>query len=171
MRARPAVPDDAPAISALAAEVQAIHAAAHPGIFKPAVAETFPPEAIAERIVAGHRFWVAVVDGGVVGYAYATVQAEPETAWRYATTVVTLDQMGVAARHRGHGAGSALVAAVRDMAAALGAPEVRLNVWAFNAGARAFYARCGFVAVQERLWLPTRADGGGRGDAPAPDAR
>jgi len=153
---RPAVPADAPAISALAAEVQALHAAAHPAIFKPAGPDTFPAAVIRDRMAtAGHRFWVAAAEGEVVGYAYLVAQAEPETAWRYAGVVATLDQMSVAARHRGCGVGAGLVAAVRAAAAALGAPEVRLNVWAFNEGARAFYRRCGFAQVQERLWLPT----------------
>jgi len=69
----------------------------------------------------------------------------------------TLDQMGVAAAARGRGAGTGLIAAVRGDALEAGADEVRLSIWAFNAGARAFYARCGFVTYQERLWLPTRA--------------
>ena len=161
---RPAVPGDAAAISGLAAEVQALHAAAHPDVFKPAGPHTLPAHVVRERMAAGgHRWWVAVVDGEVAGYAHAVVQAEPETAWRYAATTVTLDAMGVAAQYRGRGAGTGLVAAVRDAAAALGAAEVRVNVWAFNEGARAFYRRCGFVAVQERLWLPT---GTGGTDAP-----
>ena len=159
---RPAGPGDAPRISELAAEVQALHAAALPAIFKPAGPETLPASVIRDRMaVPGHRFWVAVAGDAqqeVVGYVHATVQAEPETAWWYAATVVTLDQMGVAVRHRGRGAGSRLVAAVRDAAVAAGAGEVRLNVWAFNEGARAFYRRCGFAPVQERLWLPAGAD-------------
>ena len=153
---RPATADDAPAISALAAEVQTLHAAAHPAVFKPAGPDTFPAAAIRERMAtAGHRFWVAVIAGEVAGYVYLVTQAEPETAWRYAAVVATLDQMGVAARHRYRGVGARLVAAVRDAAVAAGAAEVRLNVWAFNEDARAFYRRCGFARVQERLWLPT----------------
>lgn len=164
---RLAAPADAPDISDLAAEVQALHAAAHPAIFKPAGPETFPAAAIRSRMAdGGHRFWVAVVAGEVAGYAYVTIQAEPETAWRYAAQVVTLDQMGVGARHRGRGVGAQLVAAVRAAAAEAGAAEVRLNVWTFNDGARAFYRRCGFVQAQERLCLPT----GVGGDARAPMA-
>ena len=37
--------------------------------------------------------------------------------------------------------------------AARGGAELRLNVWAFTAGARAFYGRHGFSVYQERLWL------------------
>jgi GNAT superfamily N-acetyltransferase len=164
---RPAAAPDAPAISELAAEVQALHAVAHPTIFKPAGAETFPAAVIRERMAtAGHCFWVAVVDGEIVGYAYLVTQAEPETAWRYAAVAATLDQMGVAARHRRRGVGAGLVAAVHEAAAALGAAEVRLNVWTFNGDARAFYRRCGFNQVQERLWLPTGVEAGARTRGP-----
>jgi len=159
---RPAGPADAPGISDLAAEVQTIHAAAQPTIFKPAGPDTFPPAAIRELMATpGHRFWVATSGDAaneMLGYVYATVHAQPETTWRYATTVVTLDQMSVAARHRRHGVGGRLVTAVRDAAAALGAAEVRLNVWAFNESARAFYDRCGFIEVQQRLYLPVLDD-------------
>lgn len=152
---RLADPGDAPAISELAVEVQALHAAAHPAIFKPAGPATLPTEVIREQMMAhAHRWWVAVRDGDIAGYAHVVVQVEPETAWRYATTAVTLDAMSVASRHRRFGVGSALVAAAREAAAALGAAELRLNVWAFNEGARVFYRRCGFVPMQERLWLP-----------------
>lgn len=158
-------PEDAEAMSALAAEVQALHAGARPDVFKAPGPETLPPTTIRDRMAtAGHLFWVAVVDGGVAGYAYVTVQQEPETSWKYAATVATLDQMGVAARSRRRGAGTALVAAARRSARAHGAHELRLNVWAFNAEARDFYARCGFAIVQERRWLPT-ANGAG-GDPP-----
>ncbi|AHG88155.1 GCN5-related N-acetyltransferase [Gemmatirosa kalamazoonensis] len=153
---RDAVPADAPAISRIALEVQRLHAAALPSVFKPAGPDTFPPPVIEARMTTpGHRFWVAVEDGAVVGYVAATVQHEPESPWKHAATVCTLDQMGVAEHRRGCGAGAKLVDAVRTAAAAAGATEVRLNVWSFNEGARAFYARCGFVETQARLWLST----------------
>lgn len=152
---REAVPGDAEDISVLAAEVQTLHATAHPRIFRPAGPHTFPPGMIRERLATpGHVFWVAVVDGTIAGYAYATVRRELETPWQHAATVCTLDQMGVAAEHRRRGIGAGLVEAVRRAAAAHGAAEVRLNVWAFNASARAFYRRCGFVTAHERMWLP-----------------
>lgn len=106
--------EDAEAISRLAAEVPALHAKARPGLFKPARADTFPAAANRARMSSpGHRFWVAVDDGRVVGYAYVIVNQEPDTPWRYPSTVVTLDQMGVAAAARGRGAGTGLIAAMR----------------------------------------------------------
>jgi GNAT superfamily N-acetyltransferase len=110
---------------------------------------------------AGHRFWVAESRSAaqVAGFVYAIIQEEAETTWRYGTTVVTLDQMGVARAWQQQGVGRALVRVVADAAAEVGAPEVRLNVWSFNEGAWAFHARCGFRQVQQRLWLPIDPSG------------
>lgn len=160
---RPARPDDAEAISRLATRVQALHAAAEPGVFRPAGAATFPPGTVrALMAIPSHRLWVAAADGAVAGYAYAILRDVPETPWKYAARVCAIEQMGVDERHRRRGLGARLLAAVRDAAAAWGAAEIRLTVWEFNAEARAFYARHGFGGYQRHLRLRV-------GDAPTPD--
>ena len=47
--------------------------------------------------------------------------------------------------------GHALLAALHDLAAARGLDGLSLEVYAFNAAARAFYAREGFVGQRERM--------------------
>ena len=154
---RAATPDDADSISAIACEVQAAHAAALPDIFKPAGLETFPAATIATSIgQPGQLWWVATTDGAVVGYAYAVIQRLPETPWRRATEFLMLDQMGVRSDRRGAGIGSGLLRAVIDKAEHLGLGATRLQVWAFNDRARAFYRRHGFVEEQARLIRHTR---------------
>lgn len=149
---RLARPDDAEAISRLATRVQALHAAAEPGVFRPASAATFPPATVrALTALPGHQIWVATVDGGVAGYAYAILRDVAETPWKYATRVCAIEQMGVDERHRRRGLGARLLAAVRDAAAAWNAAELRLSVWEFNDEARAFYARQGFTGYQRHL--------------------
>jgi len=59
--------------------------------------------------------------------------------------------MGVAEQHRGRGVGHALLAAVRAIAASRALDGVSLEVYAFNAAARAFYEREGFVGQRERM--------------------
>jgi ribosomal protein S18 acetylase RimI-like enzyme len=159
---RAAVPSDAPAISAIASEVQALHAAAHPTIFKPASTTPFPPDTVAALMTTpGHLFWVAIMSELVAGYAYAVVQHQPETVWKFPRTVLLLEQMGVRAARRSQGAGSALLAEVRNAAAVRGVTEVRLTVWGFNEEARRFYTRRGFAVMQEimSLWLPGSSGG------------
>jgi ribosomal protein S18 acetylase RimI-like enzyme len=152
---RPAEPADAPAVAELAAAVHAAHAAALPDVFQPADAPPVGPADVVHLIAAaGPLFLVAHRDGAFAGYARAELQDEPATAFKRASRVVHVHEMGVAPAHRRHGVGRALLDAVRAAARARAARGVSLDVYAFNAGARAFYAREGFVGLRERLVAP-----------------
>jgi GNAT superfamily N-acetyltransferase len=152
---RPAAPDDAPAIAALAQEVHALHAGALPQLFQPAdVPVTTPAELVRLYARAGHLVLVAREAGRVEGYAHAEVQETPETAYKRAGATLYVHAMAVSARSRGRGVGRALLAALRDAAAARGVAELSLDVYAFNAAARAFYLDAGFAPLRERLTLP-----------------
>ena len=61
-----------------------------------------------------------------------------------------LDGLCVAEGARGHGVGTALMAAVAAEARARGYGAVRLDVVAENAGARALYDRLGYVEVKRQ---------------------
>jgi hypothetical protein len=88
---------------------------------------------------------VAREAGRVEGYAHAEVQETPETAYKRAGATLYVHAMAVSARSRGRGVGRALLAALRDAAAARGVAELSLDVYAFNAAARAFYLDAGFA--------------------------
>src|SRR5690606_33023846 len=97
-----------------------------------------------------HFYLVAVCGGAVIGYAYAQVQHEPETRWKYAARTLVVDQMGVAAQHRGRGAGTQLLEAVRDLAAAQNVDRLLIHVWAFNPAQR-LYERFGFAPFNRKM--------------------
>ena len=147
---RRATPHDVADIVRLALEVQDVHVAGHPDLFKPGGVE--PHAEIATRVTTpGQFYWVATLADDTVGYAYARLVVEPESLWRYASRLLLLDQMGVDARHRSRGIGEALWGAVRETAAAEAVHRVVLNVWSFNRDARRFYEQLGFTPFQERL--------------------
>jgi GNAT superfamily N-acetyltransferase len=151
---RPATIADAPVLSSLNGEVQAVHAAALPDWFKPPSPSQFSPDTIATLVARPDRFlFVAEVDTELVGYAFARVASQPETPWRYAFSMIFVDQIGVRAAWRRKGVGRALVAAVRDTAADMDVSLVALDVWAFNAEALAFFGRCGFEPFRHHLWI------------------
>lgn len=56
--------------------------------------------------------------------------------------------------HRGRGIGTRLLAAARERARALGAPELSLLVFAANPGARRLYDREGFKEIDRRPIVP-----------------
>jgi ribosomal protein S18 acetylase RimI-like enzyme len=144
---------DADLISALNADVQALHAAALPWWFKPAGPESFPPQAAAAIIAnPANLVFMAEVDAVPGGYAYAEVVSRPETPWRYAYEMVYLHHIGVRAERRRQGVGAALLDAVRAVAESRGIDLVTLDTWTFNEEARAFFRRQGFAPYNERLW-------------------
>jgi GNAT superfamily N-acetyltransferase len=147
---RHASPSDVPDIVRLALEVQDVHVAGRPDLFKPGGVETLAE--VARRIVADGQFYlVATLGDRAVGYAYARLVDEPESPWRYAARTLVLDQMSVARDHRSRGIGEALWNAVRDVATTERVERVILNVWSFNRDARRFYERLGFTSFHERM--------------------
>lgn len=150
---RRATPADAAAVSRLNADVQAIHAAALPWLFKSPGPGTFPPEtaaAVLERPT--HLVYLALHDHEPVGYVYAELQEHAETALRYGYRVLYVHHIGVSPTHRQRGIGAALMNAVRGAAAEHGIGMVALDMWSFNEGARAFFRAQGFEAYNERMW-------------------
>jgi ribosomal protein S18 acetylase RimI-like enzyme len=150
---RKAVEQDAAILGALNADVQAVHAAALPWLFKPPGPDTFSPGEV-KRLLAepDSLIFIAEVDGTAAGYAYAEIQERPETPFVHAYEMIYLHHLSVRPAHRRHGVGSALLGAVRTAAAEAGIALVALDVWTFNDAARAFFRRHGFAAYHERMW-------------------
>jgi ribosomal protein S18 acetylase RimI-like enzyme len=148
---RRATSADAELLAALNAEVQAIHAAALPASFKP----PGPQAAAATAGLAANPnnlIFVAEADAAPAGYIYASVTRHGETPWRHAYEMIYIHQIGVRVAHRRRGVGGALIAAVRAEAASRNVALLGLDVWSFNADARAFFRRQGFAPCQERMW-------------------
>ena len=149
---RRATPADAPALAALVQEAHAVHAAALPTVFQPADRVVLTAaEAVAALAADGQLWLVAVEAGRAVGYAHAELQVTAATRYKQAQARLHVHAMGVAAPSRGRGAGRALLRAVRAEASARGVAEVTLEVYAFNAAARALYGGEGFTPVRELL--------------------
>ncbi len=150
---RRAGPDDADVMSALNADVQAVHAAALPDSFKPPGSEAFSPAAAAAVLAKSDNLvFVAEVDAVPAGYAYAEVRRVPETPSRYAYEMVYLHHLSVRPDYRRQGVGARLLDAVRAAGDDLGIALLALDVWSFNESARAFFHRRGFKPYNERLW-------------------
>ena len=152
---RQATPEDAPTISVLNADVQAVHANALPWLFKSPTAETFPPDAAAEILALPSAIvLLAFMGAQPAGYAYAEVRRRAETGLTRSYESVYLHHLSVRPVLRGRGIGSALLVALRSAAAEQNIARLELDVWAFNEPARKFFARHGFVVYNERMWTP-----------------
>ncbi len=144
---------DVETLTALNADVQDVHAAALPWLFKRPGPDTFPPAEIADLLRrAENLLFIAEVDGAAAGYAFAEIIRRYETPFCHAYDTVYLHHISVRPEHRRHGVGTALLGAVRAAAAESGVALVELDVWTFNEAARAFFRRHGFAISNERLW-------------------
>ncbi len=150
---RRATAADAELVSALNADVQAIHAAAMPWRFKPPGPKTFPPSEAAILIARpDHHVFIADLDGSPAGYAYAEVIRRSETTFHFAFEMMYLHHISVRAEFRRRGLGEALIAEVRSHGRALGVTLMTAEVYCFNQSARQFFRRQGLSPYTERIW-------------------
>lgn len=153
VRVRRAEPGDVPALAALVQEVHVFHASALPEVFHSPTEIVLTPEEAARLIAEPGHVWLVALgpDAAVVGYAHAEVQKQAASRLKRASARLHVHAMAVTLAERRRGAGRALLAAVRAEAAARGIEEVSLEVYAFNAAARAFYTSAGFTSLRELL--------------------
>lgn len=146
--------DDAVSIARLNVEVQNIHAAALPHIFKRVSDGSFALPYITQCLAdPQNHFFIASVAGEDVGYVFARVVRRLESAYTYARGQVYIDQIAVRPEYQGQGCGAALIQAVCDLAKAEQIETVALDTWAFNDKAQAFFASQGFTPFNIRMWM------------------
>lgn len=153
---RDASPSDHPAILDLAVQVQALHAAGRPDLFR--APDRGDLGAFVHGILEGEDIVLVAEDAGaedaraegpgagpsVIGYIYAQHLERPQNAFQLASSSLYVHHIAVdgGARHRGVGA--ALLDAVARRARAVAADAVRLDSWAFNEDAHGFFRAQGF---------------------------
>ena len=151
---RRASPDDATAISELAAQVQRLHFEGDPTSYKPPQpgatlewlrAQLSDPETVA--------FIADDESGRALGYVITFRRSAEDNVVTRRATYVELNEIGVDEGHRGKGLGRALHERVVEHWTAAGATEIRLTVIAFNTGARDYYEHLGFSEISRRMSL------------------
>jgi len=154
---RRATTEDAEAIAALAVQVQQLHRDHDADTYRQPDAALMLPTYL-DRLSSPETvvFIAEDVDGDAVGYVVTTPRAVEESALTNAARFVELIEIGVAGDRRGRGVGRALHDRIVEHWADAGATEIRLTVIAFNAGARRYYERVGFVELSRRMALRLR---------------
>ena len=151
---RKATSDDFEVVARLNRQVQAQHAEAYPGLFRPASPDTLMRSAFDELLTAPEMTTLVADEGGVVvGYLTAEAVERPDTPYRFGQHVLCLHQICVDRSARRKGRGRALLAAALDLADGLGITRVELDTWASNTDARSFFESVGFRAHNVGFWL------------------
>ena len=151
---RDATMADHPALSAIFAEVQGLHATALPRIFSPPTGPALSEEYVAEILAdADAALFVAEQGAEVIGMLIIRLHEVSDNGVLVPRRYAMIHDLGVKHEYQRAGAGRALIERAQAWAHERGATDVELIVWAFNAQAIAFYERLGYTTHSRKMVL------------------
>lgn len=141
---------DREAVNALRRQVNELHVAGRPDLFKPG----FGPElqAHADLYLNREIGYAAVdeIDGAIAGMVMVDYIDRPEGPYSFARRFAHISEICVDEKHRRQGVGRRLMDFVKADAKEKGFPRIDLDVWAFN-DALDFYEAEGFTVYRRYL--------------------
>ncbi len=152
MRIRQATPNDYEALCAVIAEVDALHCAHLPHVFRP-----FPGPARDRNYIVGliedpmAMLLVAEHRGQLVGFINVTIRDAADIPLLVPRRYAFVENVVVKEGFRRRGVGEALMARAQRWAEAQGASTMELNVYEFNQAAQAFYRKLGYETLTRRM--------------------
>ena len=154
MNIRQAVHDDASLLSKFCMDVQRIHAARHPDVFKTPQNNEFAVPFFDEKL-ANPLIRIFIAEDGeeqVLGYILCELIEREENPFTFAMRYILIDQISVRPAAQGRGIGKALMAQAEKLARELNVAKIQLISWDFNTDAHVFFERLGFVKFSHRFW-------------------
>ena len=148
---RMAQASDLPRVNELRRQVNDVHVAGKPEMFRPGFTEALQQHVYTLYGSEGHDILVAETEQGIVGFACIKLVDRPETPYRRAQRYLDVDEFGVDERCRRQGIGRALFARIREVAQERGVQRIELNMWEFNEGALRFYEAIGFSTYRRYM--------------------
>ena len=147
--------DELERVNELRRQVNELHVAGKPEVFKPGFC--------AELRDYIHTIWnnpqekivVAEADGCIAGFAVLNHIIRPENPFMFERDFLDVDEFGVDAEYRRRGVAAAMVKFIRRFAKESGFGRVELNMWEFNRGALAFYEAAGFTTYRRYMETET----------------
>lgn len=154
IRVRLAAEADLDAVNRLRRQVNDVHVAGRPDIFKPGFGPALQEHLYAYLPSGTNDVLVAEAEGQIAGFAMVDYIERPESPYNLARRFYHVAEFGVDAAWRRRGVGKALMDYMKADAAARGFAKMELDVWAFNTGALAFYEAAGFRCYRRFMELP-----------------
>ena len=151
MQIRFAIETDLESINLLRKQVNDLHVAGKPDVFRPGF-----PDQLRNFI---HVIWndpeqeivVAEQDENICGFAVLHHICKPENPFMYERDFLDIDEFCVDEAFRRQGVASAMIGFIRDYAREEGFHRIELNMWEFNQGALAFYEAAGFSTYRRYM--------------------
>ena len=151
MPARFAKEEELPRINVLRKQVNELHVAGRPDIFKPGFGAELRDYLYTiwndpkQEIVVDER------DGAVCGFAVLNHIVKPENPFMLARDFLDIDEFCVDEAYRRQGVAREMVDFIKSYAKEKGFAKIELNMWEFNQGALAFYEAAGFQTFRRYM--------------------
>ena len=145
---------DLPAVNRLRRMVNDLHVAGRPDIFKPGFCEALESHAADYLSSESNDILVAEAEGQIAGFAMVDYILKPESPYNLPRRFYHVAEIGVDTAFRRQGVATALMEYMKADAHSRGFGRIELDVWAFNASARAFYEKAGFATYRYFMELP-----------------
>ena len=138
-------------VNELRMQVNALHVAGKPEVFKPGF-----PEELRNYIYAIHKdpeqfIAVAEKDGTICGFAVLHHINRPENPFMKERDFLDIDEFCVDETFRRQGIASEMIAFIQEFAKERGFHRIELNMWEFNQDALAFYEAAGFQTFRRYM--------------------
>lgn len=136
--------EDLDRVNELRKQVNDLHVAGKPEVFKPGFSDALRDFIHAIREDPNKEIVVAQAGGRICGFAVLNHINRPENPYMFERDFLDVDEFGVDEDSRRQGVAAAMVHFIRDYADKEGFSRLELNMWEFNRGALAFYEATGF---------------------------
>ena len=143
--------EDLDRVNELRRQVNDLHVAGEPEVFKPGFSDELRDYVHAIWADERKKIVVAELDGAVAGFAVLNHITRPENPFMYTRDFLDVDEFGVDKEKRRRGAAAAMIRFIRDFAREQGFKRLELNMWEFNRGALAFYETAGFETYRRYM--------------------
>lgn len=151
MEIRFAKEDELEQINVLRKQVNDIHIAGKPDVFKPGFGEELQEHIKDIWNDPEQEVVVADEDGVLCGFAVLHHINKPENPYMKERDFLDIDEFCVDENHRRQGVATKLVSFIKDYAKEKGFQRLELNMWEFNKDALAFYESVGFETFRRYM--------------------
>ena len=138
-------------VNELRRQVNDVHVAGKPEVFKPGFCDELRDHLQTIWNDPRQKVAVAEMNGTICGFAVLNHITRPENPFMYVRDFLDVDEFGVDENCRRQGAASVLVSFICEYAKEQGFRRLELNMWEFNRGALAFYESAGFTTYRRYM--------------------
>ncbi len=144
--------EDPELVARLNHDVQNLHYEIEPELFKPFSQEGMSSMFAKMLLDPTMSAYVAYLDETPAAYIVLCQRVLEENAFKYAHSVLHIDQVCVDSAFKGQGIGKALVDFAKQLAKENNIHRIEMNYWTKNNNSGEFFRSQGFVNFNERLF-------------------